>query len=242
MVTTTTKTLNYSIIRGNHTNSVNATITSTPGFNINYFGKIPGILKVLELIVTVVALGLAASRRREGTTTVVGWPVEYFLAGEVFFLCICAAALTYLFGQLTTFAWSVVSSVLIPKTTYFEIVINFLLFLAWATAGIVQLAMTCREAWNGREIRAPVNGIVTDANGNQIQVRTNAAGQLIGPGGIAINDAGLTRAVYRSPDMLFQDWGCRIAAGSLALFLSIFHLISFALAVKEFQGPRNEAR
>jgi hypothetical protein len=50
MVTTTTKTLNYSIIRGNHTNSVNATITSTPGFNINYFGKIPGILKVVELV------------------------------------------------------------------------------------------------------------------------------------------------------------------------------------------------
>ena len=50
MVTTTTKTLNYSIIRGNHTNSVNATITSTPGVNINYFAKFPGILKLIELV------------------------------------------------------------------------------------------------------------------------------------------------------------------------------------------------
>jgi len=199
MVTTTTKTLNYSIIRGNHTNSVNATITSTPGFNVNYFGKIPGILKVLELITTVVALGLAASRRREGTTNVIGWPVEYFLAGEVFFLCICAAGLTYLFGQLTTFAWSVVSSVLIPKTTYFEMVMNFLLFLAWTTAGIVELAMTSREGWNGRQEQPA------------------------------------------SPNMLYQDWGCRIAAGSLALFLGVFHLISFILAIKEFMGPRNQA-
>jgi len=210
MVTTTTKTLNYSIIRGNHTNSVNATITSTPGFNVNYFGKIPGILKVLELITTVVALGLAASRRREGTTNVIGWPVEYFLAGEVFFLCICAAGLTYLFGQLTTFAWSVVSSVLIPKTTYFEMVMNFLLFLAWTTAGIVELAMTSREGWNSRQERA---GVTPDQG----------------------------TVVYTSPNMLYQDWGCRIAAGSLALFLGVFHLISFILAIKEFMGPRNQA-
>jgi len=208
MVTTTTKTLNYSIIRGNHTNSVNATITSTPGFNINYFGKIPGILKVIELIVTVVALGLAASRRREGTTNLLSWPIEYFLAGEVFFLCICAAGLTYLFGQLTTFAWSVVSSVLIPKTTYFEMVINLLLGLAWITAGIVELAMTSREGWNGTNGR-----VVTDSNG----------------------------ALLQAPNMLYQDWGCRIAAGSLALFLGVFHLASFGLAVKEFMGPRNQA-
>jgi len=192
MVTTTTKTLNYSIIRGNHTNSVNATITSTPGVNINYFSKIPGILKLIELIVTVVALGLVASRRREGWASTVGWPAEFYMAGEVFFLCITSCGLTYLFGQLTTFTWSVVSSVLIPKTTYFEIIINFLLFLCWLTAGIVELAMTCQEA-------------------------------------------------YGNPNMLFDDWGCRIAAGSLALFLAVFHAISFGLAVKEFQGPRNQA-
>jgi len=196
MVTTTTKTLNYSIIRGNHTNSVNATITSTPGFNINYFGKIPGILKIVELVVTVVALGLAASRCREGLANFVGWPIEIFLAGEVFFLCIASTGLTYLFGQLTVFLWSVTSSVLIPKTTYLEIILNFILTLCWITAGIVLLCITCREGW-----------------GN-------------------------------SPDfkpMDYQDWGCRIAAGSLGLFLAVFHGASLALAVKEFVGPRNQA-
>jgi len=66
MVTTTTKTLNYSITKGtSSTNSVNATITSTPGFNSNYLGKIPGILKLLEFILAAVALGLIASRRFE---------------------------------------------------------------------------------------------------------------------------------------------------------------------------------
>jgi len=63
MVTTTTKTLNYSITKGNNTNSVNATITITPGFNSNYLGKIPGLLKILELILAVVALGLIAGLR-----------------------------------------------------------------------------------------------------------------------------------------------------------------------------------
>jgi len=222
MVTTTTKKLTYSIIRGNHTNAVDATITSTPGFNVNYFAKIPGILKIIELIVTVVALGLAASRRREGFTNAFGWHIEYFLAGEVFFICICAAGLTYLFGQLTTFAWSVVSSVLIPKTTYFEMVINLLLFLAWLTAGIVELAMTSREGWNGR----PQVVIAVDAFNNPI-ISGNPP-------------TTTTTTILNPPNMLYSDWGCRIAAGSLGLFLAVFHLISFVVAVQEFVGKRNQ--
>jgi len=63
MVTTTTKTLNYSITKGNNTNSVNATITSTPGFNTNYLGKIPGILKLLELALAITSLVLIACLR-----------------------------------------------------------------------------------------------------------------------------------------------------------------------------------
>ncbi|XP_055333479.1 uncharacterized protein LOC129584853 isoform X3 [Paramacrobiotus metropolitanus] len=193
MVTTTTKTLNYSIIRGNHTNSVNATITSTPGFNVNYFGKIPGILKLVELIITVVALGLVASRRREGAATAVGWPIEFYMVGEVFFLCVCTASLVYLFGQLTTFCWSVTSSVLIPKTTYLEVILNLFFVLMWITAGIELLCLTAREGWN-----------------------------------------------YPMA-MLYSDWGCRIAAGSLGLFLAVFFIASLALAIKEFAGPRNQA-
>lgn len=137
-----------------------------------------------------------------------------FLVGEVFFLCICAAGLTYLFGQLTTFAWSVVSSVLIPKTTYFEMVINLLLALAWITAGIVELVLTEREAWADRSV------VNRDQNGAVTQTVQNV--QYV--------------AIMHNP-----DWGCRIAAGSLALFLGVFHLISFVLAVKEFKGPRNQA-
>lgn len=199
MVTTTTKTLNYSIVRGNHTNSVNATITSTPGFNVNYFGKIPGILKVVELVVTVVALGLAASRRREAPGMQIpaadNWRIEYFLTGEVFFLCVMSAGLLWLFSILLTYAMHIVSSVITPKTTIHEVVFNFLFMLMFWTAGIVELAETVPNAY---------------------------------PFG---DRPGMTQA----------DWGCRIAAGALALFIGTFFLISFALAVKELQGPKRSA-
>ncbi|OQV22647.1 hypothetical protein BV898_03472 [Hypsibius exemplaris] len=199
MVTTTTKTLNYSIIRGNHTNSVNATITSTPGFNVNYFGKIPGILKVVELVVTVVALGLAASRRREAPGMTIpasdNWRIEYFLTGEVFFLCVMSAGLLWLFSILLTYAMHIVSSVITPKTTIHEVVFNFLFMLMFWTAGIVELAETVPNSY-------PYNN---------------------------------------RPGMESSDWGCRVAAGALALFIGTFFLISFALAVKELQGPKRSA-
>lgn len=50
MVTITTKTVNYSITRNDRTNSVNATITSTPGFNVNALKSPNGLLKLLELV------------------------------------------------------------------------------------------------------------------------------------------------------------------------------------------------
>jgi len=193
MVTTTTKKLTYSIIRGNHTNAVDATITSTPGFNVNYFAKIPGILKIIELVVIVVALGLSASRRREAPNTELpvtdNWRIEYFLTGEVFFLCVMSAGLLWVFCILLTYAMHIVSSVITPKTTIHEIVFNFLFMMMFFTAGIVELAETC----------------------------TNA---------------------YIRPQMETADWGCRIAAGALALFIGLFFLFSFALAVKELQGPK----
>jgi len=199
MVTTTTKTLNYSIIRGNHTNSVNATITSTPGFNINYFGKIPGILKVIELVITVVALGLAASRRREAAGLTVpavdNWRVEYFLTGEVFFLCVMSAGLMWLFTILVTYAIHIVSSVITPKTTIHEVVFNFLFMLMFWTAGIVELAETVPNSYSVNFNRPMEQG----------------------------------------------DWGCRVAAGALSLIIGTFFLISFALAVKELQGPKRSA-
>jgi hypothetical protein len=199
MVTTTTKTLNYSIIRGNHTNSVNATITSTPGVNINYFAKIPGILKLVELVVIIVALGLAASRHSAApglqSPTVETWRIEYWLTGEVFFLCVQSAGLVWTFTSLITYFSHIVSSVIIPKTTIHEVVFNFLFMLMFWTAGIVELAETVPNAY---------------PYGNR-------------------------------PGMLMSDWGCRVAAGALSLFIGTFFLISFALAIKELQGPKRSA-
>jgi len=199
MVTTTTKTLNYSIIRGNHTNSVNATITSTPGFNINYFGKIPGILKIVELVILIVTIGLAASRRRANyarrpiDTGNPGWLMEYFLTGEVFFLCVQTVGLVWVTAVLVTYAIHIVSSVIVPKTTIHECVFNFMMVLIFWTAGIVELAETVSNGWGTRM------------------------------------------------NMEQGDWGCRIAAGALSLFNGTFFLVSFALAVKELQGPKRSA-
>jgi len=199
MVTTTTKTLNYSIIRGNHTNSVNATITSTPGVNINYFAKIPGILKLVELVVIIVAIGLAASRHYYApgldSPTRETWRIEYFLTGEVFFLCVQSAGLVWVFASLLTNFIHIVSAVIIPKTTIHEVVYNFALMLMFWTAGIVELAETVPNA---------------NSFGNR-------------------------------PGMSQGDWGCRVSAGSLSLFIGTFFLISHALAVKELQGPKRSA-
>lgn len=212
MVTTTTKTLNYSVTSGNKTNSVNATITSTPAFNSLYLKKLPGLLKILELVVTVVAIGLAASRQREwlkvasvndpGT-----WPVEFFILGEVFFLCVMSAALTWLFSILVTYLFHIVSSVIIPKTTILEIIMNFLLALMCWTAGIVELAETVTNAWGPNGVNGP-------------------------PIPLANSSETIDQRITNS------DWGCRIAAGSLALFLGTFFFISFILAIQEYRGPK----
>lgn len=151
MVTTTTKTLNYSIIRGNHTNSVNATITSTPGVNINYFAKFPGILKLIELVLMIVATGLDASRHSYaiGLDLPVKetWRIEYFLVGEVFFLCIHSAGLVWVFATLIAYFSHIVSAVIVPKTTIYEIVFNFIFMLEFWTAGIVLLSATVPNAY-----------------------------------------------------------------------------------------------
>ncbi|GAV04682.1 hypothetical protein RvY_14932-3 [Ramazzottius varieornatus] len=155
MVTTTTKTLNYSIIRGNHTNSVNATITSTPGFNINYFGKIPGILKVLELILTVIGIGLVGSMRDERQLQVVTSPAgapaagsyysyrrEMFMSGEVYYLCVHSIALAMLLVILMAYAFHTVSSMLTPKGTQVENIMNMVLAILLLIAGIVEIVQT----------------------------------------------------------------------------------------------------
>ncbi|XP_055333399.1 uncharacterized protein LOC129584853 isoform X2 [Paramacrobiotus metropolitanus] len=158
MVTTTTKTLNYSIIRGNHTNSVNATITSTPGFNVNYFGKIPGILKLVELMMVIVALALVASLREDrqltsglNGTDYLSYPREMFLSGEVYFLCAQTLALGVLTMVLLTYAFHTVSSMIIPKATALENTFNMTLAILLLIAGIVEIVQT--EQWKISQTR-----------------------------------------------------------------------------------------
>lgn len=56
MVTVTTKTINYTITKGNRTNSVNATITSTPGMNGRAFKSKLVLLKILQLLMMIAAM------------------------------------------------------------------------------------------------------------------------------------------------------------------------------------------
>ncbi|XP_055354416.1 uncharacterized protein LOC129600046 [Paramacrobiotus metropolitanus] len=63
--TTTTKTLNYSQGDPGFMNAVDATITSTPGQNFSYLGKPNGLIKLIQVILTIIALALVASQREE---------------------------------------------------------------------------------------------------------------------------------------------------------------------------------
>lgn len=211
MVTTTTKTLNYSITKGSSTNSVNATITSTPGFNSNYLGKIPGILKLLELILACVALGLVASRREEvrpsnvyppnqptpapGTWSPNSYLREMFLAGEVYFLCAHSAVITVLVIVLIAYLFHTTSAMIIPKATTLENVMNLLLALLLIAAGIVEIVQT--EVWK--------------------------------------NDPD---AHYQRPLMYANEEGIRVAAGALALLNGILFIVSFVMSRKELAGPK----
>lgn len=161
MVTTTTKTLNWTGDSGSldKSNTVNATITSTPGFNGGYLSKLPGLLKLLALVLTTIALGLAASLRHEERLHVLErmedqrviangsftYPKELFMSGEVFFLCAHAAVLTCLMVFLLSYLFHTVSSMLAPKATTLEVVALPLLGLLMLVAGIVEIVQT--EMW-----------------------------------------------------------------------------------------------
>jgi len=164
-VTTTTKTLNYSITKGNATNSVNATITSTPGFNSNYLGKIPGILKIIELILAAVALGLVASLRQEHRPYITNQPSydqnqqlsyirEQFLVGEVFFLCAHTAVIAIMCIVLISYLFHTTSAMIIPKATTMENVTNIVLALLLFAAGILEIVQTVN--WKLDEVKRPI--------------------------------------------------------------------------------------
>jgi len=165
MVTTTTKTLNYSITKGNATNSVNATITSTPGFNSNYLGKIPGILKIIELILAAVALGLVASLLHDLRPYITNQPSydqnqqlsyirEQFLVGEVFFLCAHTAVIAIMCIVLISYLFHTTSAMIIPKATTMENVTNIVLALLLFAAGILEIVQTVN--WKLDEVKRPI--------------------------------------------------------------------------------------
>lgn len=171
MVTTTTKTLNYSITKGNATNSVNATITSTPGFNSNYLGKIPGILKLVELVLAAVAIGLVASMRTEHRPLIVdqsgnvnpnpsqqwfSYVREQFLVGEVYFLCAHTAVLVFLVIILGSYLFHTTSAMIIPKATTLENVANVILALLLLAAGILEIVQTVQWKYDN------INRIIMD--------------------------------------------------------------------------------
>jgi hypothetical protein len=221
MVTTTTKTLNYSITKGNQTNSVNATITSTPGFNSNYLGKIPGILKILELILAAIGLGLVASLRTEqrlptqevvcnnGVCTPVAYPTipqgarnyptEIFMIGEVYYLCAHSVVLAVLVIILVAYLFHTTSAMIIPKATTLENVANILLALLLLAAGITLIVVT--ELWKYDPDRQD-------------------------------------RLLQAPPAQSYNQEAVRLAAGAIAILNGLLFIGSFVLSRKELAGPK----
>jgi hypothetical protein len=215
MVTTTTKTLNYSKVSGNSTNSINATINSTPGINGSWFGKVPAILKLLELALIIVSIALIASLRSEAVFVPQNSPVingtnyysyarEMFLVGEVYFLCAHTWALGTLMIILLSYAFHTVSSVIVPKASTVENWMNMLLALALLTAGIVELIET--EQWKWHYAPNPYN-----PNSNWTVWTMNSG-----------------------------EYAQRLAAGIIALIEGLLFLASFALSYKELSGPAKD--
>jgi len=219
MVVSKTKTVNQTIIDGSGTHSVDATIISHPGFNGQYLGKIPGVLKVLELLLAAIALGLVAYRRLEDrlvenrdrprfngnytehpatfdetNRTGTGYGTESFLIGEVYFLCAHTAVITMLAVFLMTYLFHTVSEMIVPKASALESTMNLILAVMLIAAGIVELVMTIR--WKSEIV-----------NGKQY------------------------------PLMFPHEEGVRLAAGVLALINGILFLVSFYKGKKEFDGP-----
>jgi len=215
--TVTTKTLNYAINDGSSTNAVEGTITSTPGFNGRYLGKLPGMLKLFQVILTAVALALVASQMVKGrpyedetaprynetymreqtdpydpNNRSLSYLRETFLVGEVYFLCAHSAALTMLAVLLIAYLFHAVSSLVVPKLSTVETVMHLVLACMLIAAGIVEIVMT--EKWK--------------------------------------YDPGNTTR----PTMYSGEYAARLAAGVIALLNGLLFLVGFTMAKTELDG------
>jgi len=203
----TTKNLNYSI-EGDKVNSVNATIVSSPGFNGRYLGKLPGILKLLSLILSIISLALIASLREDMRLQVFHKDSEYgvvplngnltyqkelFLSGEVYFLCAHTALLTILTCFLLAYLFHTVSSMVVPKASIVEPVLWMVLAFIIMTAGILEIVMA--ETWK-QDPAYPENRLMT-----------------------------------------YHQEAIRDAAGALAIINAIILFVLYGMAKKEYDGP-----
>jgi len=241
MVTTTTKTLNYSITKGNYTNSVNATITSTPGFNSNYLGKIPGLLKILELILATVALGLIAGCRqvyRPGVQLTA--PVETVPAGLTVATTTTTTTTTTLPPGVTravTPGYVAVSGLesyereqFMHGEVYFlcahTAIITFLVIILLAYLLHTTSAMIIPKATTLENVANIVLALLLLAAGIMEIVQT-----VIWANKLYYEGTEGKRAVM-------EHQGLRYAAGALAILNGLLFLGSFVLSRKELAGPK----
>jgi len=198
--------MNYSI----GLNSANATLVSSPGFNGGYLGKIPGILKLISLVLGIISLALVASQREDmrlqifnkdpisGTVTAnntLTHPKELFLSGEVYFLCAHTALLTIVVCFLVAYLFHAVSSMIVPKASTVEMTLYFVLACMVMAAGIVEIVMT--ETWKWEKDPDMVD-----------------------------------RRLMTSHQEAVRD-----AAGALAIINGIVLFVMYVMAKKEFDGP-----
>ncbi|XP_055336320.1 uncharacterized protein LOC129586873 [Paramacrobiotus metropolitanus] len=231
MVTTTTKVLNYTIERGPSKNIVSATITSTPGVNVGYFTKPPGILRILQLILTAVALGLIIfqiSIHRAFKKDVYGFDLpikdyerETVLAGELFFLCVHYAVLILLLIFIITYFISLVSEIVIIKTSTLDAVLNLVVAVLLLIAAIVELTMTVQWTY--------------DREATLMMPR----GRIEGTHRVVQELVVISTPRPYTPIMYTRDWGIRIAAGVIALVNALLFIVSFVFSRKEYYAEQH---
>ncbi|OWA52252.1 hypothetical protein BV898_16710 [Hypsibius exemplaris] len=156
VITTTTKTINYSITKGQAVNSVTATVTSTPGCNSTYLTRLPGILKLIELLLALAAVILLATLREQSREVIrsadyyqysyVSHPWltylhEHFLVGEAAFIAAQTVALFVLLILLISYLSSTTSAMIVPKTTNLEKTANIVLAVVLLIAGVQEVVL-----------------------------------------------------------------------------------------------------
>jgi len=141
-----------------HTVTVTRTTTSSTSaiiINTGYLKTLPGILKLLEVVISAVCLGILAYYR-----------VRYYPVAEDFFLCASTTTLVASFCLLTACLVSLSTGTIISKTIY-ELVYHFVAFaliLASSITLLVQLnRYSSRYAHYDAYLAASILGLILAA-------------------------------------------------------------------------------